>query len=78
MYITDPFLQFEPQYDYLPAPFLDSTLSYSTSTPGLATSYASKSPFDTPLGFDPLFHGNLTPTTPGHFESALFNTYGVL
>ena len=78
MHITDPFLQFEPRYDYLPAPSLDSTLSYSTSTPGLATSYASKSPFDTPLGFDHLFHGNPIPTTPGHFESGFFNTYGVL
>ena len=74
MHIADPFLQFESHNDYLSGPSFGSTLNYSTSS-GPVTSCFSKSAFDTPLGFDHLFHGILIPTTSDHFESALFNTY---
>lgn len=50
MPIADPFLQFEPQYDYFSS-YLGSAFNYSTSTPGLATSdFFSKGTFDTSLG----------------------------
>jgi len=75
--ITDPFLQFQPQYDYSPDPFLISTFNYGGSTPGLATgSLLSKSVFDTPLGYHYPSHCIPAPITSDPFEN-IFNTYTV-
>jgi len=76
IHISDPFLQFEPQYGCLSDSSLASTLSYSTSAPGLSN--GGKSAFDTLLGFNHLLHGHMIPTISDHFESAFFNTYAVL
>lgn len=75
MPITDPFLQFEPQYDYFTGLSLGSTLNYGPPAPELATGgFFPKSTFDTPLGFDHLFHINLTPTPFDLFENPLLTT----
>jgi len=77
MPITDPFLQFQPQHGYFSDPLV-STFDYSGSTHGLtAGGFFSKSSFDTPLGFDHLFHGTIEPLTPNPFENNFFTTYAM-
>jgi len=72
--ITDPFLQFQPQYDYFSDPSLVSAFNYSGSTPGLATAgFSPKSAFDMPLGFDHLFHGIPAPIMVNPFGNNSFD-----
>lgn len=75
MPIADPFLQFESQSDYFSDSSLGFTFNYDTLTPGLASGGClSTTAFGAPLGFDHLFHGNPTPTTPDSLESPLLYT----
>jgi hypothetical protein len=73
MPITDPFLQFQPQYDYFSDPYLVPPFDYSGSVHGLTPGgFFSKNAFDTP---DNLSHGIPAPKTSNTFESNFFNTY---
>lgn len=75
--ITDPFLQFQSQYDYFSDPSMVLPLDYNGSTLGPATGgFFSKSAFDTPPGFNHLSHG-IPSTSPDHLENSFFNMYTV-
>jgi hypothetical protein len=79
MPIVDPFLQFEPQYDYFSGSSTNYALNYSTLPLGLATDgLSSKTMFDPLPRFNHLFQGNPIPATPDNFENTLFNTYTML
>ena len=53
MPITDPFLQFPPQYDYFSGPYTVPTFDYGGFEPVLTTggNHFSKSALDVPPGF---------------------------
>ena len=75
MSIADPFLQFQPQYDYFSGLSLVSTFDYSGLVPVLATgSHFSKSTFDAPFGFDYLLHNTAVPMTSDPSENSFFST----
>jgi len=77
MPITDPFLQFQPQYDYFSGPSLVLPFDYNGSTSWPVTGgFFSKSAFDTPPESDHLFRGIPAPT-PDPFENNIFSTYGI-
>ena len=78
MPITDPFLQFQPQYDYFSDPYLVSPFDYSGLVPGLAPGgFFSKNAFDTPLRPDNPSNGIPAPITSNTFENNFFSTYAM-
>jgi len=78
MPITDPFLQFQSQYDYFSDPCLISSFDYNGLAHGLATgSFCSKSTFDTSLEYDNPSHCILVPIAPDPFEYNFSSPYAV-
>ena len=78
MPIADPFLQFQPQYDYFSDPYLVSPFDYCGLAPELAPGgFFSKNAFDTPLGPDNPSHGIPAPMTSNTFERNFVSTYAM-
>lgn len=76
--ITDPFLQFQLQTDYLSGPYLVSAFNYGKLSPGHTTGGSlSKCAFDTPFEFDHLIHGSPALLMSDPLENNFFNTYTV-
>lgn len=76
--IADPFLHFQPQYDYFSDHSLASALDYSGLIPGVTTDgFSSKRAFDTPLGPNHPSYGIPIPITSGPLENDFFNAYPV-
>ena len=78
MPITDPFLQFQPQYDYLMDPSRIYLFDYGGSTPGFATGgFFPKTAFDTPPTSDHLPQCIQTPISTNPFDNNFPNTHAV-